>query len=90
VARVAVEAVPGGDGLLAGAVAIELALAGGETLRTRLDLPPGAPDRPPTTAELAEKVADCAGDLADEVLAVDWASAVALLDQATTRSASRG
>jgi 2-methylcitrate dehydratase PrpD len=90
VARVAVEAVPGGDGLLAGDVAIELALAGGETLRTRLDLPPGAPDRPPTTTELAEKVADCAGDLADEVLAVDWASAAALLDQATTRSASRG
>ena len=89
-ARVAVEAVPGGDGLLAGDVAIELTLAGDETLRTRLDLPPGAPDRPPTTAELAEKVADCAGDLADEVLAVDWASAGALLDQATTRSASRG
>ena len=40
-----------------------------------LDLPPGRA-RPPAVApaELAEKVADCAGDLADEVLAVDWAS----------------
>ena len=61
---------PGGDWLLAGDVAIELTLADGSTLHAQLDLPPGAPDRPPSTAELAEKVADCAGDLADEVLAV--------------------
>ena len=77
--RVEVDATPGGDWLLAGDVAIELALADGSTLRAQLDLPPGAPDRPPSSAELAEKVADCAGDLADEVLAVDWAGAGALL-----------
>jgi 2-methylcitrate dehydratase PrpD len=88
-ARVEVDAVPGGDGLLAGDVAIEVTLADGSTLRTALDLPPGAPDRPPSPAELAEKVADCAGDLADEVLAADWASAGAYLG-AVTRSASRG
>jgi hypothetical protein len=64
-------------------------LADGSTLRTALDLPPGAPDRPPSPAELAEKVADCAGELADEVLAADWASASAYLG-AATRSASRG
>jgi 2-methylcitrate dehydratase PrpD len=83
VARVEVDARAGGEGLLSGDVEIELALAGGETLRTRLDLPPGAPDRPPSAAELAEKVADCAGAFADEVLAVDWASAGALLRESS-------
>ena len=78
-ARVEVDAAPGGDWLLAGDVAIELTLADGSTLHAQLDLPPGAPDRPPSSAELAEKVTDCAGDLADEVLAVDWVDAGALL-----------
>jgi 2-methylcitrate dehydratase PrpD len=91
-ARVEVDAEPGGDGLLAGDVAIELTLDDGSELHARLDLPPGAPDRPPSPAELAEKVADCAGDLADEVLALDWPEAAALLRQVAgaTRSASRG
>jgi 2-methylcitrate dehydratase PrpD len=79
VARVEIDTRAGGEGLLSGDVEIELTLVGGETPRTRLDLPPGAPDRPPSAAELAEKVADCAGALADEVLAVDWPSAAALL-----------
>jgi 2-methylcitrate dehydratase PrpD len=79
VARVEVEATPGSDGLLAGDVAIEVALADGSTMHAELELPPGAPGRPPSHVELAEKVADCAGELADEVLAVDWASAGALL-----------
>jgi 2-methylcitrate dehydratase PrpD len=91
-ARVEADAAPGGDWLLAGDVAIELTLADGSTLHAQLDLPPGAPDRPPSSAELAEKVGDCAGDLADEVLAVDWLDAGALLRQAAspTRSARRG
>jgi 2-methylcitrate dehydratase PrpD len=83
VARVEVDALPGGEGLLSGDVELELALVGGETLRTRLDLPPGAPDRPPSAAELADKLADCAGALADEVLAVDWRSAAALLRESS-------
>jgi 2-methylcitrate dehydratase PrpD len=78
-ARVEVDPVPGGDWLLAGDVAIELRLAAGSTLDAQLDLPPGAPDRPPSPAELAEKVADCTGELADEVLAVDWLDAGTLL-----------
>ena len=73
-ARVEVEATPGGDGLLAGDVEIE---AGSRT--ARLDLPPGAPGRPPSEEELGAKVADCAGPLADEVLALDWAGASAVL-----------
>jgi 2-methylcitrate dehydratase PrpD len=92
--RVAVEAVPGGDDLLAGTAAIELALDDGSTLRAELDLPPGAPGRPPSPDELAAKVADCAGDLADDVLALGWADAADFvrerLAQPVTRSASRG
>jgi 2-methylcitrate dehydratase PrpD len=78
-ARVEVAAAPGGNWLLAGDVAIELTLADGSTLHAQLDQPPGAPDRPPAPAELAEKVADCTGDLADDVLALDWLDAGALL-----------
>jgi 2-methylcitrate dehydratase PrpD len=91
-ARVEVDAAPGGDWLLAGDVAVEVTLDDGSKLDARLDLPPGAPNRPPSPGELAEKVADCAGDLVDEVLAVDWVDAGALLRQAAspTRSASRG
>jgi 2-methylcitrate dehydratase PrpD len=104
-ARVEVDAAPGGDWLLAGDVAIELTLADGSKLHAQLDLPPGAPDRPPSGAELADKVADGTGDLADDVLAVDWLDAGALLRErlpgphaarterqpaAPTRSASRG
>jgi 2-methylcitrate dehydratase PrpD len=77
--RVEVDATAGGDWLLAGDVAIELTLADGSALHAALDLPPGAPDRAPSRVELAEKVADCAGDLADDVVAVDWSSAGAFL-----------
>ena len=78
-ARVEVDAIPGGDWLLAGDVAIELMLDDGSTRHARLDRPPGAPDRPPSRADLAAKVADCAGDQADEILAVTWDDAGALL-----------
>ena len=78
-ARVEVDAAPGGDWLLAGDVAIELTLADGSTLHAHLDLPPGAPDRPPSDADLAAKVADCAGAQADEILSVSWDNAAALL-----------
>jgi 2-methylcitrate dehydratase PrpD len=85
-ARVEVDATPGGDWLLAGDVAIELTLAGGARLHAALGLPPGAPDRPPSRAELAEKVADCTGDLADEVLGIDWPDAGALLRERLPRA----
>jgi 2-methylcitrate dehydratase PrpD len=78
-ARVEVDATPGGDSLLSGDVAIELTLADGSTLATTLDLPPGSPARPPSADELAAKVADCAGEQADEILALDWSSAAAFL-----------
>jgi 2-methylcitrate dehydratase PrpD len=82
-ARVAVVPVPGGDWLLAGEVSIELTLTDGSTLTTTLDVPPGAPARPPSDADMAEKVADCAGEQADEILALDWSSAGAFLREGT-------
>jgi 2-methylcitrate dehydratase PrpD len=78
-ARVELDATPGGEDLLAGEVTIEVSRAGATT-RTTLDLPPGAPSRPPSEDELAAKVADCAGSLASDVLAVGWATAAALLN----------
>ena len=82
-ARVEVDASEGGDWLLAGDVAIELTLADGSTLATTLDLPPGSPARPPSDADMAEKVADCAGEQADEVFALEWSSAGAFLREGT-------
>ncbi len=87
--RVEVDATPGGDRLLAGEVEIALALGDGSTLEARLDLPPGAPSRPPSSADLAAKVADCAPAGADELLALTWDAAAGYLGEAT-RSASRG
>jgi 2-methylcitrate dehydratase PrpD len=77
--RVEVEALAGGDGLLAGEVEIELVRVGGETLGTRLDLPPGAPGRPAGESELAVKLEACAPGAADELGALDWESAAASL-----------
>jgi 2-methylcitrate dehydratase PrpD len=83
--RVAVDAVPGGDGLLSGETAIEVVLDDGATRRAALDLPPGAPQRPPSPAELDAKVADCAG----QPLAPTWDTAADYLGE-LTRSARRG
>ena len=43
-----------------------------------IDIPPGAPGRPVTREELAQKVRDCAGDRADAVLAAGWADIAGL------------
>jgi 2-methylcitrate dehydratase PrpD len=83
--RVEADPLPGGDHLLAGEVAIEVTLRDGSVLRTALDAPPGAPQRPPSPEELAAKVADCAG----EALAPTWDTAADYLGS-LTRSASRG
>jgi hypothetical protein len=56
----------------------------GRVERARLDLPPGAPSRPPSEEELGVKVADCAGALAGEVLAVGWETAPALIGEHLT------
>jgi 2-methylcitrate dehydratase PrpD len=69
--RVTVEATAGGSGLLDGSFVAEVRTPTG-TRRVELELPPGAPGRPPSDAELAAKIADCCGPLAGEVLALGW------------------
>jgi 2-methylcitrate dehydratase PrpD len=87
--RVEVVSVPGGDGLLDGEVTIELVLDDGLVLRTALGVPPGAPDRPPTEAELSAKVADCTDDLAGEITALRWDGAADLLRGLSSASEPR-
>jgi 2-methylcitrate dehydratase PrpD len=76
---VEVELTEGGDWLLAGECAVELDLRDGSTVRTALEVPPGAPGRPPTEQEMAAKVRDCVGELADELLTTTWADSPAIL-----------
>ena len=78
-ALVAVEAQPGGEGLLEGEFQVTVHLRGGRQAEGVLDLPPGAPGRPPSPAELRQKVADCCGEAAGEVMDLSWASAPDLL-----------
>ncbi|HMJ04277.1 MAG TPA: MmgE/PrpD family protein [Conexibacter sp.] len=72
---------PGGDGLLAGEVAIELMLDDGTVHSTSLALPPGAPARPPTEAELAAKLAACtrAAGTAEPLANLTWSTASGVL-----------
>ena len=65
---VGVQALEGGEGLLAGEVEIELELdGGGAPLRAALAAPP--------EDELEAKLRACVGEEADELLALDWAAA---------------
>jgi len=73
--RVEVRRTPAGGDLLAGVVGVELRLAGGEMLADEVDQPPGAPRRPPTDAQLAEKIEGCAGARAGAVAALTWDAA---------------
>jgi 2-methylcitrate dehydratase PrpD len=77
--RVHVIPTPGGDDLLSGTTAIELELDDGSRLNAEVDLPPGAPTRPPSTADLEAKIADCAGDLAPDITALTWSDAATFL-----------
>jgi 2-methylcitrate dehydratase PrpD len=75
---VEIELSQGGDGLLDGEVDVDVH-ADGEVHNARLQLPPGAPQRPPTEAEMERKVTDC---LAGTDLTADditWSGAPELL-----------
>lgn len=76
---VEVAAPDGGDGLLAGEVAIEVELDDGQVLRSSLDLPPGAPGRPVDEADLRDKLRACVGGLADQVGRLTWETAAEFL-----------
>ena len=69
----------GGDHLLAGELEIEVALQDGSGVEARLELPPGAPERPPSEDELRTKLELCAGAQADTLAALSWRSAAAFL-----------
>ena len=77
----AVEQVPtaGGDQLLAGDVTIEVTLDDGATRRATLISPPGAPDRPPSEAELMTKIHACAGPADWRIAALSWDTAADFL-----------
>lgn len=70
---------PGGEGLLDGDCEIELRLDGGRTLATSLDLPDGAPGRPPSDDALRQKAASCLQGLGLDVGEISWESAAAIL-----------
>jgi 2-methylcitrate dehydratase PrpD len=74
ISLVELETTPEGDGLLSGDITIEL--TGERTVTITEKLPPGAPDRPPTDAEVAEKLADCGF-----TSTVDWIGARAVLEE---------
>ena len=61
-----------GEGLLAGRVALAVTSDDRASLRSELDFPPGAPQRPMTEADLAQKLETCAGEQADEVSRLTW------------------
>jgi 2-methylcitrate dehydratase PrpD len=69
----------GGDHLLAGQIELEVALQDGSPVRATLGLPPGAPERPVTDAELRTKLELCSGAQADALEALTWQSAAAYL-----------
>ena len=89
VRRVEIREAPGGEGLLSGRVRVELRLRSGKTREAEVELPPGAPGRPPTDIELAAKLADCAGARAAAVAELTWDTAVADVPAADGRSAAR-
>lgn len=79
--RVVVEVAPGGSGLLDGSTVIDIHV-GDVTITAESDLPPGAPNRPPTDDELAAKVASCGSDVPALITGITWRGAPHILAQA--------
>lgn len=67
-----------GDSLLSGQVGIEIHSTDG-VLTGSLQYPPGSPQRPPTAAELAQKLATCLKGTDVAPSAITWESAAKLL-----------
>lgn len=75
---VEVEFSDGGDWLLAGELEVEVHLAG-EVLFAREQYPPGSPQRPPTSDELARKVRECLADSDIDPADIGWSTASQIL-----------
>ena len=71
---------PGGNGLLEDVVRVGLTTTDGQTRTGEIEIPPGAPARPVTRDQLAQKVRDCVGDRAEAVLSADWTDLPGLFD----------
>ena len=86
-----VEQVPtaGGDQLLAGDVTIEVTLDDGATRSATLISPPGAPDRPPSEAQLMTKIHACAGPADQRIAALSWMPARTSFALTFSRPAAR-
>lgn len=82
--RVSVHLAPGGSGLLEDVVRVGMVTTDGRTHSGEIDIPPGAPGRPVTREQLAHKVRDCVGDMADTVLDAGWNDIADLLENSTT------
>lgn len=76
---VEVDATEAGDGLLAGTAAVALTMEDGTRVNSELELPPGAPGRPLSDAELQQKVEVCCGELAEQVSSLSWKTAADFL-----------
>ena len=75
---VEIELSDGGDGLLDGEVDIDVHAAG-QVHHARLQLPPGAPQRPPTPEEMERKVTDCLAGTSLTADDITWSAAPELL-----------
>jgi 2-methylcitrate dehydratase PrpD len=71
--------------LLVGQFDAKISLRDGTSRQVSLVDPLGAPARPLTDDELAEKVADCCGEDADAVLTATWDTALSQLDELASR-----
>lgn len=78
--NVTVHLAPGGNGLLEDVVQVGLTTTDGRIHAGEIDVPPGAPGRPVTRDQLAQKVRDCVGDRADTVLCADWQDIATLFE----------
>ena len=76
---VEVETTPGGEGMLAGSVEIKLELTGGRIVVAKSSVPPGAPTRAPSDADIAKKVASCDPSLVAMLPSMSWADAAAVM-----------
>jgi 2-methylcitrate dehydratase PrpD len=83
--NVTIHLTPGGNGLLEDVVRVGLVTTDGRTYSGEIDIPPGAPGRPITRDQLAQKVRDCVGDRADIVLSAGWDDIADLFEGSSTQ-----
>ncbi|TWP34945.1 MmgE/PrpD family protein [Leekyejoonella antrihumi] len=76
---VEIELGSGSGGLLAGHVELDVHVDGGVLHSTRLELPPGAPTRPPTSAQLDRKIEDCLAGSGVSARELSWPLAADVL-----------